>query len=74
MHSFNFQVQFQEETLEKDQAWPVNVGVPGPQHPNICQNLQLRSLTLWREPCYLEQQFLFVQILWFCSCLTIKDL
>lgn len=30
--------------------------IPASLHPNICQDVQLHYLTMWREPCYLEQQ------------------
>ncbi|KAI3351139.1 hypothetical protein L3Q82_005698 [Scortum barcoo] len=41
-------VQLQEETLEEDQAGPVNPTVFGSQHPStpsICQDVQLLGLT-----------------------------
>lgn len=54
--SVKFQVQLQEETLEEDQAGPVNTRIPASLHPNICQEVQLLGPTAGREPCYLEQQ------------------
>lgn len=35
------QVQLQEETLEENQAWPVNMRLCGSQHHNMRQELQL---------------------------------
>ncbi|KAM7389207.1 hypothetical protein PAMP_023199 [Pampus punctatissimus] len=69
------QVQLQEETLEEDQARPVNMRVCGSQHPSILTSpghpavgpLLGGSHVIWSSSC-------FVQILWLCSCLTIKDL
>merc|ERR1712098_277743 len=63
--------QLQEETLEEDQARPVNTRIYGSQHPSIPTSA--RNSSCWvrlrggNSSC-------FVQILWLCSCLTIKDL
>lgn len=46
---FLFQVQLQEETLEEDQAWPVNTRVHGSPclpHVSICRDLQLLGLSM----------------------------
>lgn len=74
--SVKFQVQLQEETLEEDQAGPVNMRICGSQRPSIPTSA--RKSSCWARPRggshVIWSSSRFVQILWLCSCLTIKDL
>lgn len=74
--SVKFQVQLQEETLEEDQAGPVNMRISGSQRPSIPTSA--RKSSCWARPRggshVIWSSSRFVQILWLCSCLTIKDL
>lgn len=70
-----FQVQLQEETLEEDKARPVNMRVRGSQPPSI--STSARTSSCWARPWggshVIWSSSRFVQTLWLCSCLTIKD-
>lgn len=74
-YAIHFQVQLQEETLEEDKAWPVNMRVTKDPPPSLSTSAGATSGWAWsQEGSRVIWSSCFVQTLSLCSCLTIKDL
>ena len=67
------QVQFQEETLEEDKAWPVSLPLltSSASPAATCQDLCWVGIREGGSVRWINS--LFVQILWIWLCLTIKN-